>query len=441
MKEQDRTIRLAAVQFRGSSDREANIRQAQVYIERAAEQGADMICLHEMLNTDYFCPDGNPEFAAKTEPIPGLTTEWLAEFAKRYGVHIVAGIAEHAASDRVFYNSAIALNAEGELIAHYRKLHRSGSEERCFVKGELTEPVFIGPRGIRCGIMVCYDRHFPELSRRLAKAGAELILIPTTTAVESWTQPVWRSELRAIASTNRVYVAAANRVGKDEQSAVSLTYFGQSMIVSPDGTVLSEASDCREELISADIDPDEAQRWQRKEPGLAASELQQLQRIYAGAADARIGNSDWKEAEIRVQGGMSIIVGEEQLDPAEYAYGQAVVLQSGFAFARLTERQAHRPEYWRALARNGTALIIAECEGHVEDTFLAEMQYLSVSSPCYVLVASKDPADTVIWIQPNGSSSAGTVNRLIREELDKFQQRTGVVRHRRDDLLDPLFEH
>lgn len=444
----EQSVRIAAVQFRGSSDRDYNMHQARRLIKKAAKKGAELVCLHEMLNTDYFCPDNNPFYAYKTETIPGFSTNYLSLLAKELGIYIVAGLAEQATSEDVFYNSAVAINAEGELIAHYHKLYMGSGELRCFANGQLTTPIFTGPKGLRCGILVCYDRHFPEVSKRLVKAGAELLLVPTTTAVESWTQPVWQNELQAIATLNRVYVAAANRVGPDKHSNVSLNYFGQSAIVAPDGTVCAIASDLHEEAIYADVSRREVQTWREREPDIDHDELRHLSRIRPNTAIDIAEDPLWDEVEIAISdGGSTVMIHGQHLALGGLRPDEFVKVLSGVKLACLSQQQARHIEYWRTVALHNVELIIVDYEQiPIDEQAIAELRFMAISSPCYVLGIS---TERIIWIKPLGHLEVGAdgdhvsrhilVGKLSREELQYVRRRIEVVSNRRQDVLDHLF--
>ncbi|MBI3967554.1 MAG: acyltransferase, partial [Chloroflexi bacterium] len=125
-------------------------------------------------------------------------------------------------------------------------------EKYFFKPGNLGFPVFDTPFGTKIGILICYDRHFPEAARVLGLGGADVIFVPTATS--GMTKYLWDLELKAHAVANLYYVCGVNRVGVDEGGSTR-NHFGSSLIVDPKANVLAQASDDRDEVVCADVDP------------------------------------------------------------------------------------------------------------------------------------------------------------------------------------------
>ena len=211
---------VAQMDFEGG-DIKKNLKKAIGLIEKAAGEGAELVCLPEYLPTGLVS-DRSDELS---ESIPGESTELLGEAAEQNGVFVVFSMAEKFDGD--LYNTAVLLGPEGEIIGKHRKMHRF-LEEKEFVTPGRDYTVVDTDLG-KLGLMVCYDAVFPELSRNLALLGAEVLLIPS-----NWPDPFgpqWDLATSARALDNQVWVIAANRIGASEEYA----YFGGSRIVEPTG--------------------------------------------------------------------------------------------------------------------------------------------------------------------------------------------------------------
>jgi beta-ureidopropionase len=260
--------RVALIQMQGNACKAANIEMAKRYIGEAAARGANVICLQELFSTAYFCYEEKEEYWSLAEPVPGPTIDTMAELAKGHGIVLVAPIYEQVVPGEL-YNTAVVLGPDGGIIGRYRKSSipmvkkpsMIGSEKYYFKPGNTGFEVFPTPFGINLGILICYDRHFPEAARLLALRGADVVLIPTATAGTS--RHMWEIELRAHAMTNVYYVGGVNRVGKDIGGAPDTHYYGCSFLCDYHGDILSQAGDQEDQIIYADIGPDDLQEMAR----------------------------------------------------------------------------------------------------------------------------------------------------------------------------------
>jgi beta-ureidopropionase len=253
-------VRIAGVQFVGHADREVNVRTAIRMVRQAAAQGANIVCLPELFSTMYFCVETRREYFDWAEPIPGPTIERMAEVARETGIVLIAPIFERA-PDGLFYNAAAVIGPDGRVTGKYRKssiplmdVARSkeprGNEKFYFEPGDLGFPTFPTPFG-RIGILICYDRHFPEAARVLGLDGAEIVFVPTATT--GMARYLWDLELRAHAVANIYYVCGVNKVGVDVGGSTR-NHHGASVIVNPRGEILGQGSDTREDIVIADVD-------------------------------------------------------------------------------------------------------------------------------------------------------------------------------------------
>ncbi|HEX3618098.1 MAG TPA: nitrilase-related carbon-nitrogen hydrolase [Solirubrobacteraceae bacterium] len=209
--------------------------QARSALRAAVELGAQIVVLPELCHSGYvFASEGEARAAAV--PADGeLLAGWAAEAARGDAV-VIGGFCELGDDGRVF-NSAAVVDRDG-VIAVYRKLHLWNDEASWFTAGEQPAPV-VETRHGRIGVGVCYDIEFPELTRGLALAGAELIALPTNWPREPGAvEPAPHLLARATAYFSHVYVAVCDR-GGDERG---IGFQGASIIAGPRGTALAAAA-------------------------------------------------------------------------------------------------------------------------------------------------------------------------------------------------------
>jgi N-carbamoylputrescine amidase len=247
-------LRSALVQMACGYDKRSNVEKVVRMVEQAADAGAKLVCLQELFNTTYFPVDRDPRHFALAEPIPGPSLQPLQALARERQLTIVATLYEQA-PDGTRFNSAAAIGAGGEVDGVYRKSSVPdtetdsirGFEKFYFERGDTGFVTFDGV-GPRYGVLICYDRHFPEGARSLVLQGAELILIPASTSGMS--RAVWEVELRAHALQNQCFVGGVNRVGVED----GYTFYGSSVWVDPRGNVLARGGDSADEVVIADLD-------------------------------------------------------------------------------------------------------------------------------------------------------------------------------------------
>jgi beta-ureidopropionase len=224
------------------------------YIEKAGQQGVQILCLQEIFNTPYFCPGQDPKWYASAQPIPNATTDLMQALAKKYQMVIIVPIYEREQSG-VLYNTAVVIDADGSILGKYRKNHiphTSGFYEKFFFKpGNLGYPVF-QTRYAKIGVYICYDRHFPDGARALGLNGAEIVYNPSAT-VAGLSQYLWKLEQPAHAAANGNFWGCINRVGTEAPWNVG-KFYGSSYFVNPRGEIFSIASEDNDELLVAEFD-------------------------------------------------------------------------------------------------------------------------------------------------------------------------------------------
>jgi N-carbamoylputrescine amidase len=226
------------------------------FIEEAGKKGVRMLCLQEVFNGPYFCPAQDPKWYGFAEACPGPTVEALAPIARKYQMVIVVPIYEREMAG-VYYNTAAVIDADGKYLGKYRKQHipqTAGFWEKYYFKpGNLGYPVFDTAYG-KVGVYICYDRHFPEGARLLGLNGAEIVFNPSAT-VAGLSQYLWKIEQPAHAVANAYFMGCSNRVGTEAPWNIG-RFYGTSYFVDPRGKFLAEASEDKDELITADLNFD-----------------------------------------------------------------------------------------------------------------------------------------------------------------------------------------
>lgn len=241
---------MAIAQQRILPDREVNIMKGMSLIKRALQVKADIVILPELFNTGFY--KHNYESVEPLEEELSL----LLKISQQKDIMVITGVAEREGDD--LYNSAVIIH-KGRIIGKYRKTHLFPltDEKKYFKAGDKLE-VFETPFG-KVGLLICYEVRFPELSRKLIKMGAEIIAIPAEFPKERIEH--WRVLLQARAIENQVFVAGVNCVEGD------LDYGGHSMLVDPMGSILIEASEYQEVMMS-DIRLSEVYEVREKYPFL-----------------------------------------------------------------------------------------------------------------------------------------------------------------------------
>ncbi|MDH4212590.1 MAG: hypothetical protein OEV85_01615 [Candidatus Thorarchaeota archaeon] len=165
--------------------------------------------------------------------IPGPTSKFICKIAKKFGAYVFGTDIERG--EQRYYNTLVGAGPSGDVIGTYRKIHPFQEERDVFNGGESIVLMECG--GIKVGVQICYDIRFPELSRKLAIEGAEILIIPAAFPDPRSTH--WNTLIQARAIENQLYVAAANRIGFGFDKKI---YFGHSQVVDPWGVILTRRS-------------------------------------------------------------------------------------------------------------------------------------------------------------------------------------------------------
>ena len=219
-------------------------------IRDAAQASAELVIFPECALTGY-CFNSLEEAAEFAEPVPGPSSDMIAEVCRETHTHAVVGFIEKD-GDR-FFNAAMLVGPNGPL-GTYRKVHLPFiGVDRFLTAGDRPFAVAELPLG-KIGINICYDVSFPEASRALKLLGAELIVLPTNWPPDAWRNPEFVINTRA--QENHVNFAAANRVGSER----GWRFIGRSKVVDYNGDTLCEADGEAEKMVLAEIDFEGANR-------------------------------------------------------------------------------------------------------------------------------------------------------------------------------------
>ena len=248
-----KNVAVGLVQMSCTEDVDANLEKAIKGIRDAAAKGAQIICLQELFRSLYFCDTEDRAKFDLAEPIPGPTTDVLAQLAGELGVVIIASLFEKRAQG-LYHNTTAVLDADGKYLGKYRKMHIPDDpgyyEKFYFTPGDATEPTLdssgyrvFETKFAKVGVLICWDQWYPEPARITSLMGAEILFYPTAIGWDmEETDPVineeqynaWQTIQRSHAVANGVFVVSVNRVGVE----AGQKFWGGSFVANPHGRLL-----------------------------------------------------------------------------------------------------------------------------------------------------------------------------------------------------------
>lgn len=260
-------MKTAIIQQSNSSDIENNKEKLRKNIEYCARHGAELIVLQELHNSLYFCQVEDVENFELAETIPGPSTLFYGELAKKHSVVLVTSLFEKRATG-LYHNTAVVFEKDGSIAGKYRKMHIPDDpgfyEKFYFTPGDLGFNPIQTSVG-KLGVLVCWDQWYPEAARLMALAGAELLIYPTAIGWDmrddederERQKNAWVAVQRGHAVANGIPVISVNRVGKEKDpsnQSNGINFWGNSFITGPQGEFLSIAPTDEEANIIYDID-------------------------------------------------------------------------------------------------------------------------------------------------------------------------------------------
>ena len=245
---------VAAIQMTSGNDKIGNLNKAQKLLEKGVSTGAGILALPE--NFSFMGSADAEKLQNAEDPEGGPSLDFLKNFSKKHGVWLIGGSIPVKADGGKVFNRTYVVGSDGEIAAHYDKIHLFDVQIPGGESHKESERVEAGKEVVTCktpfgtvGLSICYDLRFTELFRLLAMKGANMVFVPSAFTKKTG-EAHWEILLRARAIENQFYVIAPAQTG-DHNSKRST--YGNSMIVDPWGKVLSRAGD-EETVITAGID-------------------------------------------------------------------------------------------------------------------------------------------------------------------------------------------
>lgn len=278
-------LKVSIIQQTASSEKDVSLAITSRLIAEAAESGAQLVVLQELHTTHYFCQTEDTSVFDLAEPIPGPSSERLAEMARKHEIVLVSSLFERRAAG-LYHNTSVVFEKDGRIAGKYRKMHIPDDpgfyEKFYFTPGDATDTQGFKPIQTsvgKLGVLICWDQWYPEAARLMALAGADLLIYPTAIgwdvrdedAEKARQRDAWVTIQRAHAVANGIPVLVANRVGHESdpsgQSEGTL-FWGTSFIAGPQGEFIAEANTKDECVLSAEIDMDRSESVRRIWPYL-----------------------------------------------------------------------------------------------------------------------------------------------------------------------------
>ncbi len=269
-------MKIALIQQKFHSTKEKTIEKTCEFIEQAAKQGAELVCLGELHQSEYFCQSENVEFFDLANDYEKDVQFW-SSIAKKHGVVLLTSLFEKRSAG-LYHNTAVVFEKDGSIAGRYRKMHIP--DDPCFYEKFYFTPGDLGFEPIntslgKLGVLVCWDQWYPEAARLMALKGAQILIYPTAIGwfdkdekEEKQRQlGAWLGVQKGHAIANGLYTVAVNRVGfEEDKSGVEegIRFWGNSFVFGPQGEeicILDSENECVK-LVDIDLERSEnVRRW------------------------------------------------------------------------------------------------------------------------------------------------------------------------------------
>lgn len=269
-------MKIALIQQKFHSTKEKTIEKTCEFIEQAAKQGAELVCLGELHQSEYFCQSENVDFFDLANDYEKDVQFW-SSVAKKYGVVLLTSLFEKRSAG-LYHNTAVVFEKDGSIAGKYRKMHIP--DDPCFYEKFYFTPGDLGFEPIntslgKLGVLVCWDQWYPEAARLMALKGAQILIYPTAIGwfdkdekEEKQRQlGAWLGVQKGHAIANGLYTVAVNRVGfEEDKSGVEegIRFWGNSFVFGPQGEeicILDSENECIK-LVDIDLERSEnVRRW------------------------------------------------------------------------------------------------------------------------------------------------------------------------------------
>lgn len=276
-----RKIKVGLVQQANSCNFHDNLEKLSRNIAAVAAYGAELVVLQELHNTLYFCQTESTDNFDLAEPIPGPSTGFYSELARQLQIVLVTSLFEKRAPG-LYHNTAVVFDKDGSIAGKYRKMHIPDDpayyEKFYFTPGDLGFKPIQTSIG-KLGVQVCWDQWYPEGARLMALQGADILIYPTAIGWESSDTDdekarqlgAWIISQRGHAVANGLPVIAVNRVGHEPDPSGQtrgIQFWGNSFVAGPQGEILAQASNLKEENLVVEVDLERSENVRRWWPFL-----------------------------------------------------------------------------------------------------------------------------------------------------------------------------
>lgn len=269
-------MKIALIQQKFHFTKEKTIEKTCEFIEQAAKQGAELVCLGELHQSEYFCQSENVDFFDLANDYEKDVQFW-SSIAKKHGVVLLTSLFEKRSAG-LYHNTAVVFEKDGSIAGKYRKMHIP--DDPCFYEKFYFTPGDLGFEPIntslgKLGVLVCWDQWYPEAARLMALKGAQILIYPTAIGwfdkdekEEKQRQlGAWLGVQKGHAIANGLYTIAVNRVGfEEDKSGVEegIRFWGNSFVFGPQGEeicILDSENECIK-LVDIDLQRSEnVRRW------------------------------------------------------------------------------------------------------------------------------------------------------------------------------------
>jgi len=259
-------MKCALIQQRYHGSKEATVSLTAERIAEAGRNGAQLVVLQELHQSEYFCQCEDPEYFGYARSF-GKDLEFWGKIALENGIVLVASLFEERAPG-LYHNTAVVFERDGSVAGRYRKMHIPDDpgfyEKFYFTPGDLGfEPIDTSVG--RLGVLVCWDQWYPEAARIMALRGAEILIYPTAIGWFDGDAPdekerqleSWMTIQRSHAVANGLPLISCNRTGfEPDPSGVldGIRFWGNSFVCGPQGEILARADTEKETILYAEID-------------------------------------------------------------------------------------------------------------------------------------------------------------------------------------------
>ena len=261
-----REVTVAATQMACSNETDKNVSNAEKLVRQAASEGAQIILIQELFESQYFCMDQKEELFELSKPFENHPTiKKFSELAKELKVVLPVSFFEKA--NRAHYNSVAIVDADGSVLGKYRKSHipdGPGYQEKFYFNPGDTGFKVWNTKYAKIGVGICWDQWFPEAARSMVLNGAELLLYPTAIGGEPEddgfdSSDMWQRAMIGHSASNQIPVIASNRIGTEKGIDIENYFYGRSFVTNHVGDKIAEGSRDKEEVLIGKINLSEAE--------------------------------------------------------------------------------------------------------------------------------------------------------------------------------------